>query len=95
MIINAKIVNTIARMITMCSIEIPHYNTWLPCLHVDYTNGTALVKSYRTGKSFPVTLKDEIKYLVHKGDHLHVIKSHVSKEWMAIDYNAIIGGEVQ
>jgi hypothetical protein len=68
--------------------EIPHYNTWLPCLHVNRENGTALVKSFRTGRSFPVTLNKEIKYLVSCGDKLHVIKSHVSKEWLAIDYMA-------
>ena len=71
------------------STEIRHYNTWLPCIHVNHENGTALVKSYRTGKAFPVTLNQEIKNLVSRGDKLHVIKSHVSKEWIAIDYNAM------
>ena len=69
--------------------EIPHYNTWLPCVNVDVKNNTALVRSYRTGKCFPVTLNKDIKYLVHRGDKLHVVKSHVSKEWIAIDYMAM------
>jgi hypothetical protein len=77
------------------NMEIPHYNTWLKAVHVDHSRGTALVKSHRTGKSFPVTMKKDIRYLVHQGDLLHVIKSHVTGEWTAIDYNAITGGEVQ
>jgi hypothetical protein len=75
--------------------EIRHYNTWLPCIHVDYKRGTALVQSFRTGKSFPVTLKKDIRYLVNQGDKLHVIKSHVTGEWTAIDYTAFIGGDLQ
>ena len=67
------------------------YNTWLKCLHVDYSRGTALVKSDRTGKSFPVKVKKELRYLISRGDRLHVIKSHVSREWMAIDYMAMRG----
>ena len=67
----------------------PHYNTWLKCVNIDTKNSTALVRSNRTGKCFPVTLNKDIKYLVSKGDHLHVVKSHVSKEWIAIDYNAM------
>ena len=74
--------------------EIPHYNTWLPCTHVDNTRGVALVKSFRTGKSFPVKLKDDIKYLVCRGDKLHVIKSHVSREWLAIDYTCMTSNRV-
>ena len=69
----------------------PHYNTWLTCINVDHKRGTALVRSNKTGKSFPVTLIKDIKFLVSIGDHLHVIKSHVSKEWIAIDYNAMWG----
>lgn len=69
--------------------------TWLKCIHVDYQHGTALVQSNRTGKSFPVTVKKNIQLLIHRGDHLKVIKSHVSREWIAIDYNAIIGGDIQ
>lgn len=74
--------------------EIRHYNTWLPCVHVDHKRGTALVRSFRTGKCFPVTLKKSIKYLVCRGDKLHVIKNHVSKEWMAIDYIAMTSRRV-
>jgi hypothetical protein len=69
--------------------EIKHYNTWLPCVNVDVKNNTALVRSHRTGKCFPVTLNKDIKYLVSRGDRLHVVKSHVSGEWLAIDYNAM------
>ena len=65
------------------------YNTWLPCVQVDYRNGTAMVKSHSTGNIFPVQLSPNIKYLVSKGDRLHVIKSHVSREWIAIDYQAM------
>ena len=64
-----------------------HYNTWLTCQHVDYRNNTALVKSNRTGKSFPVHLPQKWKFEVNRGDRLHVIKSHISKEWIAIDFN--------
>ena len=71
--------------------SVPHYNTWLKCVNVDPQRGTALVRSNRTGKSFPVTLTKEIRYLVSIGDKLHVIKSHVSREWVAIDYNAMWG----
>jgi hypothetical protein len=71
--------------------EIPHYNTWLPCIHVDYKNGTALVRSFRTGKSFPVHVKKELQFLISRGDRLHVIKSPVSKQWMAIDYQNMRG----
>lgn len=69
----------------------PHYNTWLKCVNVDPKNGTALVKSNKTGKSFPVTLNKDIKFLVSIGDDLHVVKSHVSREWIAIDYCAMWG----
>ena len=67
----------------------PHYNTWLTCVNVDPKNNTALVRSHRTGKCFPVTLNKEIKYLVSRGDRLHVIKSHVTREWVAVDYAAM------
>lgn len=66
-----------------------HYNTWLQCVNIDHANNTALVKSNRTGKSFPVHIPQNIKFLISRGDRLHVIKSHVSKEWIAIDYNAM------
>ena len=69
--------------------------SWLKAIHVDYKNGTCLVKSNRTGRSFPVTVKHDIKYLVNQGDYLKVIKSGVTGEWIAIDYNAIIGGDLQ
>ena len=69
----------------------PHYNTWLKCIHIDYTHNTALVQSNRTGKSFPVHIPQNIKYLIHRNDYLHVIKSHVTGEWIAIDYNAMYG----
>lgn len=64
-----------------------HYNTWLPCIYIDYDNSSALVRSNRTGKSFPVHLPKNIKYLISTGDRLHVIKSHVTGEWTVIDYN--------
>lgn len=67
------------------------YNTWLKCLNIDYNNNTALVQSKRTGKSFPVHIPQNMKFLISKGDYLHVIKSHVSREWIAIDYNAMFG----
>ena len=73
--------------------SVPHYNTWLPCVNIDYKNNTALVRSNRTGKCFPVTLNKDIKFLVSLGDKLHVIKSHVSKEWIAIDYMAMTAME--
>ena len=63
--------------------------SWLKCLHIDPTNGTALVQSLRTQKSFPVTLTKEIKYLASRGDLLNVIRSPVSGEWLAVDYNAM------
>ena len=74
--------------------EIRHYNTWLPCVNVDAKNNTALVRSYRTGKCFPVELKKDIKYLICRGDKLHVIKSHVTGKWMAIDYMAMTSARV-
>ena len=74
--------------------EIRHYNTWLPCVNVDPKNNTALVRSYRTGKCFPVELKKDIKYLNCRGDKLHVIKSHVTGKWMAIDYMAMTNTRV-
>lgn len=86
MIITVPVVSMTAEMNNM---EIPHYNTWLPCIHVNRKDGTALVRSYRTGRSFPITLQKDIKCLVHKGDRIHVIKSHVSGEWLGIDYNAM------
>ena len=67
----------------------PHYNTWLTAVNVDNTRGTALVRSNRTGKCFPVTLTRDIRWLVCRGDRLHIVKSHVSKEWLAIDYQAM------
>ena len=69
--------------------------SWLKALNVNYKNGTALVRSNKTGKSFPVTVKHDIKYLINQGDYLKVIKSQVSGEWTAIDYNTIIGGDLQ
>ena len=77
--------------------EIPHYNTWLKCENIDTRNNTALVRSFRTGKCFPVHVNDNMKYLISIGDHLHVIKSHVSKQWIAIDYRcgtAIVTGDL-
>ena len=68
-----------------------HYNTWLKCLQIDLDNNSALVKSNRTGKSFPVHLPNNIKYLIDVGDKLHIIKSHVTGEWTAIDYMAMRG----
>lgn len=64
-------------------------NAWLPCTHIDRNRGVALVKSFRTQRSFPVTLAKDIKYLASKGDNLQVIKSPVTGEWMAIDYMAM------
>ena len=66
-----------------------HYNTWLTCVNVDYRNNTALVKSKRTGETFPVHLPKHLKYLISRGDRLHIIKNHVSKRWEAIDYQAM------
>ena len=65
------------------------YNTWVTCIHIDYDNNQALVKSNRTGKSFPVHLPKNLKYLISRGDRLHIIKSHVSKQWIVIDYQAM------
>ena len=70
-------------------------SAWLKCLNVDNQRNTALVKSNRTGRSFAVTIHKDIKYLINQGDYLKVIKSQVSGEWTAIDYNAIIGGDLQ
>ena len=69
--------------------EIRHNNTWLPCVNVDNRNNTALVRSNRTGKCFPVELTKNVKYRICRGDKLHVIKSHVTGKWMAIDYMAM------
>ena len=63
--------------------------TWLECIHVDYENGTALVLSNRTGKSFPVTVKKDIKYLISRKDRLQVTKSAVTGKWIAVDYAAM------
>ena len=63
--------------------------TWLPCIYIDHTNGTALVKSHRTQKGFPVNLTKDVRYMASRGDLLNVIRSPVSKEWIAIDYNAM------
>lgn len=64
-------------------------NAWLPCTHIDYNRGVALVKSFRTQRSFPVKIAKDIKYLASIGDNLHVIKSPVSNEWVAVDYMAM------
>ena len=69
--------------------NIPHYNTWLDCVHANYD--TCLVKSNKTGKSFPVNVKKELRGLIRIGDRVHVIKSHVTGEWTAIDYMAMWG----
>lgn len=63
--------------------------TWLKCLNIN--KNTALVRSNKTGKSFPVKISQDIRYLIDRGDHLKVIKSPVSKEWIAIDYNKYRG----
>ena len=69
--------------------SVPHYNTWLTAVNVDNTRGTALVRSNRTGKCFPVTLHKDIRWLVSRKDRLHIVKSHVTHEWIAIDYAAM------
>lgn len=61
------------------------YETWLKAVTVDNKRGTAQVRSRRTGRAFPVTLHHNIRYDVNIGDQLHVVKSHVSREWIAID----------
>ena len=68
--------------------------TWLTCIHIDHSNGTALVKSHRTQKGFPVTLTEEVRYLASRGDLLNVIRSPVSREWLAVDYNAMTASAV-
>ena len=62
---------------------------YLPCLHINHDLGTALVKSHRTQRSFPVTLGKRVRFLASKGDLLDVLKSPVSGEWMAVDYMAM------
>ena len=62
---------------------------WLLCLHINHKDGTALVKSRRTQRSFPVTLGKRVRFLASKGDLLDVLKSPVSGEWIAVDYNAM------
>ena len=57
---------------------------WLKCIHTNYK--TALVKSLRTGRSFPVKVVEDIQGLVCVGDKLQVIRSPVSGEWLAVDY---------
>ena len=64
-------------------------SAWLKCLNIDNARNMALVQSNRTGKSFAVTIHRDIKYLIHRGDLLEVIKSQVSREWMAVDYMAM------
>ena len=62
---------------------------YLPCIHINHAIGTALVKSHRTQRSFPVTLGKRVRFLAHRGDLLDVLKSPVSGEWIAVDYMAM------
>ena len=59
-------------------------------LNVDRENKTALVRSYNSGKVFPVTLsfKEAWKFrCVRRGDDGLVVKSSVSGEWLMVDYS--------
>ena len=59
-------------------------------MNIDRKNKTALVRSYKTGKIFPVTLSFKEKYkfkCVRRGDDGLVVKSGVSEEWLMIDYS--------
>ena len=59
-------------------------------MNIDRKNKTALVRSYKTGKIFPVTLSFKEKYkfkCVRRGDTGFVVKSGVSGEWLMIDYS--------
>ena len=58
----------------------------LTVIHKDDQRKTALVKSDKSDKSFPVTLQDWLRFLVCVGDIAIVKKSHVSGEWIMTDY---------
>lgn len=58
--------------------------TWATCVNVDHKNDTALVKTKHN--TFPVHLHKDIKNLISKGYRLKIVKSQVSKQWIAIDY---------
>ena len=58
----------------------------LRVIHKDHERKTALVKSDRTQKAFPVTLQDWLRFLVCVGDIAIVKKSHVTGEWILTDY---------
>jgi len=58
-------------------------------------DNTALVKSSRTGKSFPVRMLNWTRFLVCVGDTAIVKKSPVSGEWLLTDYVRNIDNEVE
>ena len=58
----------------------------LTVIHKDHERKTALVKSDKSNRSFPVTLQDWLRFLVCVGDIAIVKKSHVSGEWIMTDY---------
>ena len=62
----------------------------LTVIHKDSTIGTALVKSSRTQRSFPVTMQPWLKHLVCIGDLAIVKRSPVSGEWFLTDYVRVI-----
>lgn len=67
----------------------------LTVIHKDIKNNTCLVKSSKTGKSFPVKMLNWTRFLVCVGDIAIVKKSPVSGEWLLTDYVRNIDNQVE
>lgn len=65
-----------------------HFNTWGTVLHRNPETGTFLVR-LDDGVGIHATPKKELRYLISLKDRVHVIQSHVSHEWIIIDYIAM------
>ena len=67
----------------------------LTVIHKDVKNNTCLVKSSKTGKSFPVKMLNWTRFFVCVGDIAIVKKSPVSGEWFLTDYVRNIDNQVE
>ena len=67
----------------------------LTVIHKDIKNNRCLVKSSRTGKSFPVRMLNWTRFLVCVGDIAIVKRSSVSGEWFLTDYIRNIDNQVE
>ena len=63
----------------------PHYNAWGTVLHKNHETGTMLVK-LDDGTGIHATPSKELKHMVSLKDRVHIIQSHISKEFVIIDY---------